>query len=88
MAEAQLASAADLARDIEEGLASATTATERAALVPEELTRAIDTLKAERDAVILAHYYVSPEVQAVADYVLPGKTRKVPAAADHRFMRR
>ena len=69
MAEAQLASAADLARDIEEGLASATTATERAALVPEELTRAIDTLKAERDAVILAHYYVSPEVQAVADYV-------------------
>ena len=69
MAEAQLASAADLARDIEEGLASATTATERAALVPEELARAIDTLKAERDAVILAHYYVSPEVQAVADYV-------------------
>ena len=42
MAEAQLASAADLARDIEEGLASATTATERAALVPEELIRAID----------------------------------------------
>lgn len=69
MAEAQLASAADLARDIEEGLASATTATERAALVPEELTRAIDTLKAEHDVVILAHYYVSPEVQAVADYV-------------------
>ena len=69
MAEAQLASAADLACDIEEGLASATTATERAALVPEELIRAIDKLKAERDAVILAHYYVSPEVQAVADYV-------------------
>ena len=69
MSEAQLASAADLAHDIEEGLASATTAMERAALVPEELTRAIDTLKAERDAVILAHYYVSPEVQAVADYV-------------------
>ena len=31
----------------------------------EELAR----LKRERDAVILAHYYVAPEVQAVADYV-------------------
>ncbi len=29
----------------------------------------IEELKAERDAVILAHYYVEPEVQAVADYV-------------------
>lgn len=29
----------------------------------------IEKLKAERDAVILAHYYVAPEVQAVADYV-------------------
>ena len=29
----------------------------------------IEQLKAERDAVILAHYYVAPEVQAVADYV-------------------
>lgn len=29
----------------------------------------IDRLKAERDEVILAHYYVAPEVQAVADYV-------------------
>lgn len=29
----------------------------------------IDRLKPERDAVILAHYYVQPEVQAVADYV-------------------
>lgn len=69
MAEAVNDSAAELARDIAEGLASATTATERAALVPAELVAAIKELKAERDAVILAHYYVAPEVQAVADYV-------------------
>ena len=31
----------------------------------EELAR----LKRERDAVVLAHYYVAPEVQAIADYV-------------------
>ena len=35
----------------------------------DELRARIDRLKAERDAVILAHYYVAPEVQAVADYV-------------------
>lgn len=69
MAEAVNDSAAELARDIAEGLASATTATERVALVPAELLAAIKKLKAERDAVILAHYYVAPEVQAVADYV-------------------
>lgn len=69
MAEAVNDSAAELARDIAEGLASATTATERAALVPAELVAAIKKLKAERDAVILAHYYVAAEVQAVADYV-------------------
>lgn len=69
MAEAVNDSAAELARDIAEGLASATTATERVALVPAELLAAIKKLKAERDAVILAHYYVVPEVQAVADYV-------------------
>lgn len=69
MAEAVNDSAAELARDIAEGFASATTATERAALVPAELVAAIKELKAERDAVILAHYYVAPEVQAVADYV-------------------
>ena len=69
MAEAVNDSAAELARGIAEGLASATTATERVALVPAELVAAIKKLKAERDAVILAHYYVAPEVQAVADYV-------------------
>ena len=69
MAEAVNDNAAELARDIAEGLASATTATERVALVPAELVAAIKKLKAERDAVILAHYYVAPEVQAVADYV-------------------
>lgn len=41
-----------------------------AAQVPDPaLVATIDRLKAERDAVILAHYYVQPEVQAVADYV-------------------
>ncbi len=29
----------------------------------------IAQLKQEKDAVILAHYYVSPEVQEVADYI-------------------
>lgn len=33
------------------------------------LVAEIERLKKERDAVILAHYYVQPEVQAVADYV-------------------
>lgn len=41
-----------------------------AAQVPSrELVERIERLKRERDAVILAHYYVQPEVQAVADYV-------------------
>lgn len=34
-----------------------------------ELVKKINQLKAERDAVVLAHYYVQPEVQAIADYV-------------------
>lgn len=34
-----------------------------------ELKNKIDRLKKEKDAVILAHYYVSDEVQEVADYV-------------------
>ena len=29
----------------------------------------INQLKQEREAVILAHYYVNDEVQAIADYV-------------------
>ena len=37
--------------------------------VPDALRARIDELKAARDAVILAHYYVAPEVQSVADYV-------------------
>ena len=33
------------------------------------LTDKIQTLKKEKNAVILAHYYVPDEVQAVADYI-------------------
>ncbi len=41
-----------------------------AAQVPDPgLVGRINQLKTERDAVILAHYYVQPEVQAVADYI-------------------
>lgn len=42
---------------------------ERAEAVPAEVRARLDELKAKRDAVILAHYYVEPEVQAIADYV-------------------
>ena len=34
-----------------------------------DLKEKITTLKAEKNAVILAHYYVSPDVQEIADYV-------------------
>ena len=67
MAQSANMDASELARDIAAGLASATTATERAALVPAELVEAIQQLKTQRDAVILAHYYVAPEGKAVAD---------------------
>ena len=62
-------SAEELAQLVADGVGSCTTAAERAALIPAELSSAIERLKAERDAVILAHYYVAPEVQAVADHV-------------------
>lgn len=42
---------------------------EDAAMVPQETRELIERLKAERDAVVLAHYYVPAEVQSVADYV-------------------
>lgn len=35
----------------------------------QELKQQIEALKKEKDAVILAHYYVNDEVQAIADYV-------------------
>ena len=35
----------------------------------EALRQRVQELKEQRDAVILAHYYVAPEVQALADYV-------------------
>ena len=34
-----------------------------------ELIEKIKRLKEEKDAVILAHYYVDDDVQAIADYV-------------------
>ena len=42
---------------------------DQAAGTIEALTKQIQQLKAQRDAVILAHYYVPPEGQDVADYV-------------------
>lgn len=69
MAQSANMDASELARDIAAGLASATTATERAALVPAELVEAIHQLKTQRDAVILAHYYVAPRSKPLPDYV-------------------
>ena len=39
------------------------------AMVDPQARERIERLKRERDAVVLAHYYVPAEVQAVADYV-------------------
>lgn len=34
-----------------------------------DITEKIKKLKEEKNAVILAHYYVRPEVQEIADYI-------------------
>ena len=34
-----------------------------------ELVKEIEQLKKEKNAVILAHYYVNDEVQVIADYI-------------------
>ena len=38
-------------------------------MVDEQLRAEVERLKREQDAVILAHYYVTPEAQELADYV-------------------
>lgn len=38
-------------------------------MVSDEMRAEVERLKAEQDAVILAHYYVTPEAQELADYV-------------------
>jgi len=42
---------------------------EQKILTVNELKEAIDTLKKEKNAVILAHYYVDEDIQSIADYV-------------------
>ena len=51
----------------------------------EEIKGRIEKLKKEKDAVILAHYYVDGEVQEIADYVgdsffLAKKATEIPAS--------
>ncbi|MBR2009476.1 MAG: quinolinate synthase NadA [Peptococcaceae bacterium] len=38
-------------------------------ILNQDIVNEIAALKQEKDAVILAHYYVRPEVQAIADYI-------------------
>ncbi|WP_085829913.1 quinolinate synthase NadA [Collinsella vaginalis] len=54
---------------MEHGVATAGDRLERGTDPLAHLKRAVEELKATRDAVILAHYYVAPEVQELADYV-------------------
>lgn len=42
---------------------------ERKKIMKENTLEKLETLKKEKNAVILAHYYVDGEVQALADYV-------------------
>jgi quinolinate synthase len=50
-------------------MASASPHPSRAEVFPEDLEDAIQTLKRERNAVLLAHYYQNSEVQDLADFV-------------------
>ena len=51
----------------------------------------IETLKKEKNAIILAHYYVPDEVQVIADFVgdsfALAKKAKRNGCQDHRFCR-
>ena len=38
-------------------------------MTKEQLLEEIQQLKKEKDAVILAHYYLEDDVQAIADYI-------------------
>jgi len=53
----------------------------------EDLSKKIEQLKKEKDAVILAHYYVNDEVQAIADYVGDSYyLSKIAAAASQKII--